>query len=70
VPGTMTGSCRCVDNPCPVGVVGAVCSGNLCSIQSQTCTTSGGGAPASEDRHRMAPGRRRRPGAPGGAAWP
>jgi DNA-binding beta-propeller fold protein YncE len=43
VPGTVTGSCRCVDNPCPVGAVGAVCSGNLCSIQSQTCMTSGGG---------------------------
>jgi streptogramin lyase len=43
VPGTVTGACRCVDNPCPVGVVGAVCSGNLCPIQSQTCTTSGGG---------------------------
>jgi hypothetical protein len=41
VPGTVTGSCRCVDNPCPVGVVGAVCSGNLCSSQSQTCTTTG-----------------------------
>jgi hypothetical protein len=40
VPGTVTGSCRCVDNPCPVGAVGSACSGNLCSNQSQTCGTN------------------------------
>jgi DNA-binding beta-propeller fold protein YncE len=43
VPGTVTGSCRCVDNPCPLGAAGAVCSGNLCAIQSQTCMTASGG---------------------------
>jgi hypothetical protein len=42
VPGTVTGSCRCVDNPCPAPAVGAVCSENLCAIQSQTCMTTSG----------------------------
>jgi hypothetical protein len=42
VPGAATGegTCRCVDNQCGNG---GACNTSLCSIQSQTCTTSGGG---------------------------
>jgi sugar lactone lactonase YvrE len=41
VPGTVTGACRCVDNPC--GSVPTACGGSLCSIQNQSCTSVTGG---------------------------
>jgi hypothetical protein len=41
VPGTVTGSCRCVDTPPCGSVVGVACSGSFCGSQNETCVTGG-----------------------------